>query len=284
MDRFYHQFKSPVILQVSGKDSERYLQARLTNNFKKLQERQFFLAACLTPQGKTKAVFRVYRQSVQEFLLFCLAGNAEEIHRDLGCFIVADRVQISNISDYYFLYALSSDPVTEPGEEELLLADPYLNLSFLLTTDRQSVQLQGRTEWSDAQFLMYRLKNQLPEFPSEVRVDSLFPESGMSLAISNTKGCYAGQEVVERVIALGKLPAMILAFRTISEFEDIDAVQLRLQDGAGSKAGEILNSQYDPEERALYLLARVSTKFSDAELSLASEDPIAMSWPLIKVR
>ncbi len=269
---FFHRFPSPVVFQVSGKDSERYLQARLTNDLKRLAERKSLLAACLNPQGKTKALFRVYRRSAQEFLVFALAGNAEQIKQDLCCFIVADRVEVKDISSECFVTALSESVTYEQITDSIYISDPYLKLNLLLSNHDPLKYLANYPELDPDGFKLYRLQQALPEFPEEVRVDSLFPESGITGAISNTKGCYAGQEVVERVIALGKLPAKILTFHTTTDTKDLGVSDCNLLDESGNKFGEILSALYDSVTKSYFCFARVPSKFTGQLPTLVTSD------------
>ncbi len=271
MKDFYYQFPSPVIFRVAGKDSERYLQARLTNDIKRLSEKQSLIAACLTPQGKTKALFRVYREAAQDFILLSLSGDAAQIRQDLGCFIVADRVEIQDVSREFHLFAFSQSAVLDLAPEDIVLSDPYLKLTLVITSLTNAWDVSSYQKFSEEDFQLYRLQNSLPEFPIEIPVDSLFPESGIRLAISNTKGCYAGQEVVERVVALGKLPAKILTFKTIEATERVDFLDLQLQDEQGGKVGDVLSICYDPEVPCNYLFARVPTKFQGKTFNLQAK-------------
>jgi folate-binding protein YgfZ len=45
-----------------------------------------------------------------------------------------------------------------------------------------------------------------PEYPTEINDSLILTEGGLREAVSFQKGCYVGQEVIERSDALGKLP------------------------------------------------------------------------------
>ena len=93
----YYLYPEAIIIKVSGKDAGRYLQARLSNDINKLSEGESCLAACLTPQGKTEALFTVYK-AAEEYLLFCSGGDPETVKAGLARFIVADRVDLEFLS------------------------------------------------------------------------------------------------------------------------------------------------------------------------------------------
>jgi folate-binding protein YgfZ len=257
----FYKIPSPVVLSVKGKDAERYLQARLTNDIRKLVEGSAMLAACLTPQGKTKALFRIYKVSNLEFLLIALGGDAAQILREFSCFIVADQVEVVDVSTVNPLFLVTPDVSLKTAS--LHFPDSYLGFNFLLGS---LDSLSNLTSLTKKDFDSYRMKNSLPEFPEEVRVDSLFPEAEIALAISNTKGCYAGQEVVERVIALGKVPARLTACFATVDSKATD--NLLIQDGQGNKAGDVLTYELQDDGLVIYLMARIATKFQGEKLFL----------------
>ena len=90
-------------------------------------------------------------------------------------------------------------------------------------------------------------------------------------AISSTKGCYTGQEVVERVISLGKLPAKVTTYGF--ESDGTEAIEgSEIIDTEKSKAGEIISLVSLPSQSKKLLLARVKRAFLEKDLFLTSND------------
>lgn len=267
MMAFCFQFKKPVIIQVSGKDATRYLHARLTNDIQSLGNNQACSAACLSPQGKTEGYFEVYKQDDENYLLISFGGEAENILTGLTRFIVADRVEakVRIGSQLAVISNLSTDSrMQTAGSEHLLIPTKRYNFpAFFLLSNENSTTCP---QISENDFTLMRIKNNAPEFPFEIKPDSLFAESTCMHAISFTKGCYAGQEVIEKITSHGKLPAKIMAFKCTAKL-DSDS---QLTDQAGQKAGEILNIAKDSEFS--YLFAKVKQKFFGSKLTANSEE------------
>jgi folate-binding protein YgfZ len=59
---------------------------------------------------------------------------------------------------------------------------------------------------ANEEYELLRWQRALPTYPSEINEESILTEAGMREAVSFTKGCYVGQEVIERSDAIGKLP------------------------------------------------------------------------------
>jgi folate-binding Fe-S cluster repair protein YgfZ len=94
MDCFF-TIPSAIILEVSGLDAPRYLNARLTNDIKKLlKPDRALVAAALTPQGRTQGLFLVSGDVGSKVLLACDGGLKEEVVEAFKKYIVADRVQV----------------------------------------------------------------------------------------------------------------------------------------------------------------------------------------------
>ena len=73
--------RTAVVLEVSGADAVRYLEARLTNKVKALSPGCGMLAAALNAQGKTQAFFSVYMLDNARFLLLCDGGDRAEVFK-----------------------------------------------------------------------------------------------------------------------------------------------------------------------------------------------------------
>ena len=118
-------------------------------------------------------------------------------------------------------------------------------------------------------FTYQRILSGQPDFPFEIKPDSLFPEAGIQAAVSYTKGCYAGQEVMERVDALGRLPAKIVNYKVnanlSASLEDLDLVNAE-----GQTAGSVLN--YVNREEQSFCFVKVKQKFWEQELFIKSSD------------
>lgn len=231
-----------IILLVSGRDAPRYLDARLSNSIRTLAPHEGCLAACLTPQARTQGVFWVYRLQQEQFLLLCDGGTREVVISELKRFIVADRVTVEDLSDSFRItHAYFPAPQTQQAEDlkgfwelEYTLGerggaqgDRYViprrrslhpGCDLVCTAPQMTAFLQkaahaGVTPLSavDLQFMAFEAA--IPTFPAVIQENSFFPEARLDDALSFNKGCYVGQEAIERLYALGKLPKEIWFFR-----------------------------------------------------------------------
>lgn len=209
----YYHIPHATILKVTGKDSPRYLQSRLTNNIKLLTVGKRCFAAQLTPQGKTQGILSVFRADETCFILTCDQGNREDIIAAFKKYIVADRVIVEDCSVEGALFCVDAS-LTLPDSADLYrTGERFASYSDVVALSgnatsalREHLTTLHATTMSAAAFELLEFQAGIPRFGKELDEQTLFSESGFDDAIAANKGCYVGQEVVEKIESFGKAP------------------------------------------------------------------------------
>lgn len=218
----YFPISGAIILRVSGRDSERYLHARLTNNIKALPIGKSCLAAALTPLGKTQALMTVLRVGTAEFLLWVDGGDANQVIAALKQYLVADRVDLEDCSDTLRIYHLGAGsdylPIGAscPATRGFGVGLDCLIESTAAAAFTKTLRDQGWRTPDTSETVLARIKARLPRFPEEINENYLFADAGLHEAVAINKGCYVGHEVLERVEARGKAPHRLISVVTKS--------------------------------------------------------------------
>lgn len=235
------------LLDIQGKDSKRYLNSRLTNDINKLIGCQ--PSFMLSPQGKIEGQFYVYAFN-DGYLLFAV-GEQEQILQSFKKYLVADRVTVKKLD-----LNLQN---TSHGESLLVYKENSVRLSNnLLGTDLIFEFGAGDPILPD---LDQRFKSAKPIYPLDLK-DLLFPEIGENEAVAFNKGCYVGQEVVERVSAIGKVPSVLKRV----DFHQPIEIKTRFY-GADSKlVGEVIST----DKSGMKTFSRVKSSY--AEVSVSAEN------------
>lgn len=72
-----------------------------------------------------------------------------------------------------------------------------------------SQPLPALKQLDDVAYEAYRIGHGIPRWGTEMTEATTFPDLGLDLAVSYTKGCYVGQEIVARVKHLGQPPRLL---------------------------------------------------------------------------
>lgn len=270
-----------LIFEVSGRDSERYLNARLSNNMRTLAAGASCFAAQLSPQGRNEGYFQVLRLDKERFLLIGDGSDAAGVRQALTRYIVADRVAVSLLSpDRLVLLHCSADaPISGlqlPASGALISATDVVFASrsrtgspgvdiILPATNldawRRRMADAGLRELSSEEQLRERILGNRPAFPTELHPEFIFLEAGISDSVSFTKGCYVGQEVVEKVDSHGRAPYMLQRL-SIEGTEALAVREVSVSEPSDGRAsiGEVLSSAAFPEQNRTLAFARIKNR------------------------
>jgi folate-binding protein YgfZ len=222
---------------VSGADRRSYLHGLLTNDITALQAGQGCYAAYLTPQGRMIADLWVYE--LGDVVLLSMARDIKPaVLTKLDQFIFSEDVQLGDVSETFSATAIvgprAAGMVAEAtgSSEELLTALPehgnvrvdfqgqpsivlrtsdlgeqgfdVLVASEQLTALRERLYAAGAVDADADAAEALRIEAGVPKFHRDMDEDTIPLEAGIEArAISMTKGCYVGQEVIIRVLHRG---------------------------------------------------------------------------------
>jgi folate-binding protein YgfZ len=239
-------------LCLTGSDRARYLHGQVTNDIKRLAPGHGCYAAITTAKGKMECDVTVYCLD-QELLLDLEPGLAVATRERLERFIVADDVQVIPVNDDYGLLSVQGprsqevldtvfkgNPMppdrfgnvkisVEDGQELYLANHARLGTKgfdlFLPATmvqafrDRlsQTARSLGGGPCGSRAFETARIEAGIPRYGVEMTIQNLPQECGIeNSAISYSKGCYIGQEVLNRIHTMGAVTKKLcqLEFQT----------------------------------------------------------------------
>jgi folate-binding protein YgfZ len=233
----------------TGPDRSRYLNAILTNNIKDLQPGQGNISLLLNPQGRILA--EIETQALHDQLL-CIshAMIREKLAETLDKFIIMDDVTLTDEAHRYGTLSLQGpkvvqflrnlvDEINLEAMPELSFVNTRLN-SIPCTVTRKSFgstpSADIRVERKDLEplwnFLVaqtrtagggpigytalnaLRLEQAIPWFGYDYGDKQIPHEAGLQDShISYVKGCYTGQEIVERVRSRGQVNRRRISLR-----------------------------------------------------------------------
>jgi folate-binding protein YgfZ len=268
------------LIVVTGRDRASYLQGLLTNDITALEAGQGCYATYLTPQGRMITDLFVYELGDIMLLAVPLATKDTVLAR-LDQFIFSEDVQLGDVTNTFGAVAVvgpaaagivasvagASEPdlramveygnrradvkgqsaillrVTDTGEPGFEIVLPGEQMPHLL----QALRAAGAVDLDAQTADVLRVEAGVPLFGPDMDEETIPLEAGIEQqAISFSKGCYVGQEVIIRVLHRGhgrvaqKLVGLLLEPGT-----DVPAVGAVLQ-ADGKDIGEVTSSVGSP--------------------------------------
>ena len=195
---------SRTLLKLTGEDRIRFLNGQVTQDLKKIQPGRAVRAAVITAKGKLEADCRIAATS-EALWIETDAPLRASLRTRLEKFIVADDVTVEDVSDFYQLAHLPTLSTLPPDAPQNCLSfvsarfrNPGLDL-WIPSSSGWSPPASPLSDWEPL-----RIARGLPLWGVDIGPDTLPPEAGFeSDAISSTKGCYIGQEVISRLRSVG---------------------------------------------------------------------------------
>jgi folate-binding protein YgfZ len=220
-------------LRFDGADALRFLQALLTNDVGGLAPGQGAYAAYLTPQGRMIADLRIYSRGAW-VMADVPPGRAAELAEAFDRVIFTEDVRVADIStstsqlavvgpraaealahvfgiDAARVRALPCWSQIEAGDGVVVRTDDALEESYDVVLPAESREsaiarlAEGGVEAIAAELAeALRIDAGRPAFGIDMTDETIPLEAGLlERAISTTKGCYVGQEVIVRVLHRG---------------------------------------------------------------------------------
>lgn len=198
------------VVRVFGPDAASYLQGQTSQDVVKLATGEWAWALVLQPQGKLDAFVRVHRAGPDEFLLDSDSGTAEALVTRLLRFRLRTKVDVEALS-WQFLAVRG--PAAFPPPTGSVPGTAVIGFSW---GGLEGYDLAGPTPGA-ANLPTLAVASVPPEAFDALLVEAGFPRHGTELdertipaeaglveaAVSFTKGCYTGQELVARIDSRG---------------------------------------------------------------------------------
>lgn len=265
-------------IRVTGEDRARLLHAMTTNNIQALTPGQGCYALFLNAQGRILGEANVL--CFEDHLLLDTEPELlAKIHEHLDRYIIADDVTLENVTAQMDTVALDGPNAATaltrlgaPVPEALWSHAPWGAGTVQRTAEgfhlffpkRQTPDL-GVPEATGEEARAVRIEHGRPRYGEEVTERNLVQETGLMRAVSFTKGCYLGQEIVERVRSRGQVHKQL---RTLEiDTKDLPEPGTKVT-SEGTEIGEVVSSAYSPALGRTVAMAFLKNSVSDTDLRI----------------
>lgn len=216
-------------ITVRGRDRARLLHAITTNEVKKMMPGSGSYCFLLNPQGRIQADLNLFCFE-DHFLIDTEPELGEKVRLHIKRYIIADQVELEDISpqtaaigfegpaaaailatlgapvpgaDYAHAPWNSATvaAVTVTGQPGVRIFCPAENAGAII----HQLEAAGAVAAIADDARAVRIENGRPRYGEDIRDTSLPQETQQMHAVSFNKGCYLGQEIVERIRAQGRV-------------------------------------------------------------------------------
>jgi folate-binding protein YgfZ len=266
---------------LTGADRVRFLHGQVTNDIKALREGCGCYAALVTAKGKMESDLNVYCLT-DELLLDFEPGLTESVSRRLEKYIVADDVQVVDVAPHYGLLSVQG-PKVEPilrrlavsggfpskpfdfvriadtvfgelylmnrprlGSEGVDVFAPIASLRAVASALVDAAKVAGGCACGWQAFEVARIEAGIPRFGVDMDESNIPLECGIEAqAVSYRKGCYVGQETINRIHSIGHVNRELRGLRLEAELKDLPVKGDKLFH-SGKEAGYVTSAVSSP--------------------------------------
>jgi folate-binding protein YgfZ len=228
-------------IAVTGGDRVRWLNGMTTNNVRDLAPGHGVYAFLLNAQGRIQADLYAFQRG-DSLLVDTERGQREKVLQLFDHYIIADDVEIADISDKLTALGLTGPESRNVLERAGIAVSDLAHLQFAdVAWQQKTVTLlrsgeEARESWQvwitpehtselwsallkagarptgTTALNLFRISRGIPQFGEDIRERDLPQETGQTRALNFTKGCYLGQEIVERIRSRGAVHRQFTAF------------------------------------------------------------------------
>lgn len=269
-----------VIVEVAGADAAKLLQGQITADVDQLTDGEFTQAALCTNKGRVISSFHILRAG-EAFYCRLPADNADPLIATLNKYGVFYKVDISLREDMGIAVLLRDVPIEGLADKAMVLTH---------STEIQEYWIE-QSQWADSWKLLSAIGVRDSEQSwklAKIRlgwvqiyqatVEAFLPHAlslDLSEAISFTKGCYTGQEIVARTHYRGKskkrLARLTVGMASVSPGTDIKSAEGR------SIGTVVVSMESDADKGDSEMLVTISTDLADTGEFLLAEKLVTYS-------
>jgi folate-binding protein YgfZ len=248
-------------IRVTGEDRARLLHAMSTNHIQGMKPGEHLYAFFLNAQGRILADAAVLCRE-DSFLLDTEPETRQSLYEHIDRYIIADDVTLEDVTAETFCLGVEGPRAHEIVDSTGISSDTDLILADVSATGGASVRIYGpiakqsaitggllaagavEASADDAQ--LARIAHFRPRYGDDITEANLPQETQQTAALHFTKGCYLGQEIVERVRSRGHVNKHLMGFRLEGDAVPERGAQLF---AGGKECGEVTSAAACPDGR-----------------------------------
>lgn len=276
-------------LRVSGSEATMFLNGLITNDMKTLAESRWMPAAFPTVQGRLIGAVRVVRLK-ESFLIDTDAESHEAVLKTVSRFTLAGDFHVKDLTTETALLSVQGKRAAEVVEKVFETPVSDVARDGVLETNWQNTPLtiirathtaedgfdividsapgaqlrqaliDAGAQWvSPEVFEILRIEAGIARFGRDMDETNVVTETNLDDAVSYTKGCYVGQEIIVRIKHRGHVAKKLAGMRFQTEGR-VDAGTI-IKSAEGKEIGKVTSTAFSPKLEATIGLGYVRYEY-----------------------
>jgi len=241
----YFAYLPSCVLRATGPDAPVFLQGQFTNDLGKMTTGGSAYGLWLDRRGRVVADSQVVRgPSEGEYFIVSGRSDPAALSEHLRAHIIADEVEVGDETGAWRGLALLG---AGTGAWLASARRPGFFFPGRRSRDENFEWIVPAADWAEAESAvsglgaleppaveLLRIRAAIPSVPADIGPADIPNEGGLDAeAISYSKGCYLGQEVMAKVKALGRVRRKLVRVRGAGEPPPLPAALWRGEERAG---------------------------------------------------
>jgi folate-binding protein YgfZ len=289
-------------IRVSGSEATMFLNGLITNDIKALAQNRWMPAVFPTVQGRLIGTVRVIRGNGPAFLIDTDAASHEAVFKTIARFTLAGDFHVSDVTaetalmsvqgkrgaevvEKVFERSFSELPRNGVAETEwqnapvtIIRATHTGEDGFDLIVDsahsaqlRQALTDAGAQPINQDTLEILRIEAGIARYGRDMDETTVVPETNLDDAVSYTKGCYVGQEIIVRIKHRGHVAKKLTGLRFETDQKIEPGMIIKTTDN--NEVGRVTSTTISPKLGSIGL-GYVRYEYLPAGTSVMTEDQI----------
>lgn len=289
-------------IRVGGSEAVMFLNGLITNDMKTLAENRWMPAAFPTVQGRLIGAVRVVRTG-DSFVIDTDAESHEAILKTVSRFTLAGDFKVTDLTDSTSLLTLQGKRAVEVAEKvfktslsdlprdgvvELEWKDTQVTIirathtsenGFDLMIDlaraaevREALINAGAQPVSEDTLDTLRVEAGIARYGRDMDESNVVIETNLDDAVSYTKGCYIGQEIIIRIKHRGHVAKKLSGLRFDADRQIESGAVIKSDD---KEIGRITSAVFSPKLSCTIALGYLRYEYLDPGTTVSTDNNIA---------
>lgn len=285
-------------IRVSGAEATMFLNGLITNDMKTLAENRWMPAAFPTVQGRLIGAVRIVRGK-DSFLIDTDAESREAVLKTISRFTLAGDFHVSDVTAETALLSIQGKRAAEVVEKvfetpvsdlprngaielpvTIIRATHTAEDGFDVVIDsgqapqiREALINAGAQPVGDDTFEVLRIEAGIARYGRDMDETTIVTETNLDDAVSYTKGCYVGQEIIVRIKHRGHVAKKLTGLRFDTD-RSVEAGAI-IKSTDGTEIGKVTSTAFSPALKNTIGLGYVRYEYLAAGTNVMVDDGIA---------